>query len=418
MNYVEVVSYLESLSIMPKTMPGLDKVKKALAETDWYQKIDPEKVIIVAGTNGKGTTCACLERLLISAKQQVGFYSSPHLVETTERIRTNGVKISKEVFVNTFDKLKSLIDKYELTHFEALTLMTGDIFFAQNKLDYAIFEVGLGGTFDATNAYPHVTSVITSLSLDHTNILGNSLLDVAKNKFGIVQNHNQVIHTIFPSELIPLKKLTEEKTQSNWFAALPYSMEVEKTDQEPNYILKSNWGSAYLSLLGNRAVENANLALTIFFKLGFDPKKHMASLAHVYWPGRMQKITWPNALCPIYLSGDHNPAGMQSLIEILNNFRYNQLHLIVGIGVDKDAEEMLGVLLKLDHIKLYLTETPFKGRKLSSYSERFLQAAKDQDVDAIALLNRVSIAAKPDDLIIVTGSLYLVGKVLQEQDFS
>lgn len=204
-SYTEVVQYLESLSIMPKTMPGLEKIKRALVETEWFSKINSDKVVIVAGTNGKGSTCACLEGLLLQTGKKVGFYSSPHLIETTERIRLNGKQISKEVFVVSFIRTKSLIETHQLTHFEALTLMAGDIFFGHNELDYVIFEVGLGGTYDATNAFPHSTSVITSLSLDHTNILGNTLKEVARNKFGIVQKNNKVIHLPLTAELSDLK---------------------------------------------------------------------------------------------------------------------------------------------------------------------------------------------------------------------
>ena len=192
---------------MPKSMPGLDKIKRALVKTDWYTKVDPKKIVIVAGTNGKGTTSAALESLLLHAGQRVGFYSSPHLVSTTERIRLNGRDISEAEFLNVFHRCETLIKECELSHFEALTLMAGEYFFgAMNTapLDFSILEVGLGGTYDATNAFPHKYVVITKLGLDHVSILGSTIQDIAVNKFGVVSNKSIVVHHVLPAEVVEL----------------------------------------------------------------------------------------------------------------------------------------------------------------------------------------------------------------------
>ena len=129
MTYEQVVSELESKTIMPKTMPGLDKIKRALNEKSWYLNLNPKKIITVAGTNGKGTTCAALEALLLTQNKKVGLYTSPHLVTTAERIRINGVNISKDQFAKLYLKNKDLMERYDLSHFECLTLMAGDYFF-------------------------------------------------------------------------------------------------------------------------------------------------------------------------------------------------------------------------------------------------------------------------------------------------
>ncbi|MBC7742845.1 MAG: hypothetical protein H7061_11660, partial [Bdellovibrionaceae bacterium] len=230
MNYIQVVLALEALQIMPKTMPGLEKIEKALIKTDWFGAIDPKKVIVVAGTNGKGSTCAVLEALLLSAGKRVGFYSSPHLVSTTERIRTNGSQISENDFIQIYEQCNSLIQQCELSHFEALTLMAGHYFFSEEwgqNLDHVILEVGLGGTFDATNAFAHTYSVITALALDHTTILGKTLTEVASNKFGIVQADNLVVHHHLPAELLTLKKSVQHNTSSEWIQAQKGEVIVE-----------------------------------------------------------------------------------------------------------------------------------------------------------------------------------------------
>ncbi len=415
--YNEVVSYLENLQMMPKTMPGLEKIKAALQLTAWYQRIDPNKVIVVAGTNGKGSTCAALESLLLEANQKIGFYSSPHLVTTTERIRTNGVQISKKDFVQLFNDCFELIKKCQLSHFEALTFMAGDFFFNPkwgNNLDFIIFEVGLGGTYDATNAFPHKYSVITKLGIDHTNILGTDLNQIAKNKFGIVSEKNIVVYQRLAEEVCELKKITQKYTNSNWVEADNYELIVETHKSIPKYFMKYNNIKFEINILGKRAAENIMTALTLFRILGFDSDIYYAALNKINWAGRMQLINWPKLKCPLYLSGDHNEQGVESLIEILRDFNWKTLYLIVGIGVDKDSEKMLNQLCKLKNIKLFLTETPFKGLKINEYPDFYLEQAVGKNIDPIEILKQIEKTADSDDLVLVTGSLYLVGVVLRK----
>lgn len=410
--YNEAVAYLESLQLMPKTMPGLEKIKMALTQTEWYPLIDPNKVIVVAGTNGKGTTCAALESLLLAAGQRVGFYSSPHLVSTTERIRLNGADISEHDFVILFQESLPLIEKCGLSHFEALTLMTGFYFFGkkwESNLDFVIFEVGLGGSYDATNAFPHKYCGITKLGHDHVNILSDDLIEIAKNKFGIVGNKNIVVHHKVPDEVAELKRTTQKRTNSNWVEAEKFEMQIKKG---PSYFLTYNESTFQINQPGARAAENIMTAISLFQVLGFDLSGHQKALNNIRWPGRMQSSTWPGMKCPLYLSGDHNLQGVESLLEILKDHTWRNLHLVVGIGVDKDAELMLKKFCEVENVKLYLTETPFKGRKISDYPKQYLELATSQNSDVCELLNQISTQAQPDDLVLVSGSLYLVGEIL------
>jgi dihydrofolate synthase / folylpolyglutamate synthase len=402
MTFLDVVKDLENLTIMPKTMPGLEKIRSAVVEKKWFHHLNPKKIITVAGTNGKGTTCAALEALLLSANQKVGLYTSPHLIQTTERIRINGVDISEADFVEVFLKNKQFIEKHQLSHFEALTLMAADYFFSQD-LDYVIFEVGLGGTFDATNIFPNFYSVITKLGLDHQNILGQTIQDIAQNKFGIVKPDTVVVHHKLPPEVDVLKN-----TNATWFQAKAFQSVFENNQ----WFIETFWGKAEINLAGYRSAENAATALTVFNILGFDPKKYLMALNQIRWPGRMQKISWPNISAPVYLSGDHNPQGMQSLIEILKNYQWKTLHLIVGVGQDKSCDEMFQKLFdSLSNIKLYLTVTPFKGRSLADYPDWVATKSIYQNENIIKILN--SLQVNQDDIVLVTGSLYLVGEVLK-----
>ncbi|AZZ35926.1 hypothetical protein CIK05_03670 [Bdellovibrio sp. qaytius] len=411
MTFNAVVSALEVLNIMPKTMPGLEKLKQALQHKTWFQDLPPEKIITVAGTNGKGTTCAALQTLLLSAGKKVGLYTSPHLISTTERIRINGEPISEAQFIELYHENKNLISQYDLTHFESLTLMAADCFFAKNNLDYVIFEVGLGGTYDATNVFPNRYSVITALAMDHQNILGNTVLEIAKNKFGIIKPNSKVIHHPLPAEVFALFSEVLTKTNSQAIAAISGTVTCEKS-AEPYWFLHSPWGKTLLNLPGQRGGENIMTALTVFEELGFEPQDHLMSLEKMQWLGRMQKVKWPTIAAPVYLSGDHNIQGVQSLAHILQYFEYNDLHLVVGIGQDKAADEMLRILLGLPRCKLHLTKTPFKGRSVTDYSEELRLKSDSDNDDVIELLNSLTVAK--NDLVVVTGSLYLVGQVLSE----
>jgi dihydrofolate synthase/folylpolyglutamate synthase len=392
MQYNQVIQYLESLTIMPKTMPGLEKIRSAVMSKSWFSKLDSKKIITIAGTNGKGTTAAALEVLLLSAGKKVGLYTSPHLISTTERIRVNGADISEAAFTQLFLDNKATIEKDELSHFESLTLMAADYFFTQN-LDYVILEVGLGGIYDATNIFPNHYAVIAKIGLDHENILGKNLIDIAKNKFGIIKPNSLVIHHKLDEQLQSLIAETKQRTNSTWISGEPQGKTFDT------------------NLIGLRAQENISTAVTVFKQLGFKIEQHKEALKKINWQGRMQLISWPGISCPLYLSGDHNPQGIESLIEILKIHSYDNLHLIVGIGVDKSGDEMLQQLLQIPRVKLYLTETPFKGRKINDYAAFAREAAIMKDQDVMTLLN--SLKPKSTDMIVVTGSLYLVGNVLK-----
>ena len=410
-DYKNTVRELESRGIMPDGPPSLDKTHEGLRRILPENKINPESVIVVAGTNGKGSVCASLEALLLSTGKRIGLYTSPHLVETTERIRVNGIDVSQNLFCEAYAEIKSKTCDLKLTHFEVLTLMAAWIFFSgvkANPVDYAIFEVGLGGTWDATNAIPHQHCIITSLGYDHQNLLGKTIQEIAQNKFGIVHNGAIVTHATLPQEVIHLAQQVRSATHSYWKESISYDFEVIPSRAEPQFLLHCAWGSTSLNLPGARGAQNSALALTAFERLGFSPREHLGALSQVRWPGRMEKITLHGARCPVFISGDHNPQGVQSLLQILPHYSRKHLHVLVGIAKDKDFHEILSILSSIPDSSLYLTETPFKGLPLANYGS-WLTKAKAASQNPEEAFKRILEFASPDDMILVTGSLYLVG---------
>ena len=187
-------------------------------------------------------------------------------------------------------------------------------------------------------------------------------------------------------------------------------MTVREREGEPAFVLQTQWGKTPLSLPGHRAAQNAATALTLFKETGYSPEVHLSALGQVRWPGRMERIQHPKSPCPIYLSGDHNPAGAASLLELLPHFRRRHLFILAGIGKDKDADGILSSLFSLENSSVFLTETPFRGRSLQDYGP-WLKLARGAAQDPLQALHQIFALAREEDMILVTGSLYLVGFV-------
>lgn len=403
MNYEEVVRFLGS-QFQCHGIEYLTNILSLLRLT-----VDPEKVIIVAGTNGKGTTCATLGTLLIDAGKNVGLFSSPHLISTTERIKFNGIDISEQDFCNVFAVVKEKIGDYVLSHFEWLTFMAACYFFEIKKVDYAIFEVGLGGTYDSTNVIPHKFCVITRLAMDHQAVLGNSLKEIAENKLGIVSKNNVVFHTKFDPEIKDLSIRYAEKYDAKFIESCNFSIDVDQSGKYPEFFVEMPFGKYKMHLPGSRTAENSALAMTAFDYVIGGAKDHGKAIEKVEWPGRMQLIRYRNR--DIFLSGDHNPNGIQSLIDILKYFSFRQVHFVIGICKDKDYHKMLQMLFDIPNANIYLTETTLKVLPIEKYGDKYIAKAKYATANQIEALDTAVKNAADDDLIVVTGSLYLVGKI-------
>ncbi len=369
-----------------------------------------QKVILVTGTNGKGSTCATLQTLLIASGKNVGFFSSPHIVRINERIKYNGEDISDEDFCRIFKIIYEKLSNFQLSFFEYLTLIACYYFYFEKQIDFAIFEIGLGGILDATNAIEHDISVITRLGIEHEDFLGKDLHSIAENKFGIIRKNSVVFHTKFPREISNVYSGYLSEKNVRFFEASELDYYVRKT-RYPEYFIKIKNQHYKLNLLGERAIENTSLALEIFKYLTPNYEKYFSELQNVNWPCRMEKIQYKNR--DIFLSGDHNPQGIQSLMEILRNFEFEKVYFVTGICADKNSDEMIKMLSSVKNSYLYLTETSFKTLKLESYSEYTKSIAEFSSKNPMEALDRAVKKSTENDLVIVTGSLYLTGVIKQ-----
>ncbi len=413
-NLDSIVSYIASVQLdkhsSAKKRFDIISTAFSLLELD----IDPKRVVIVAGTNGKGSTSSSLCKLLLSSGKKVGLYTSPHLVDIRERIKFNFIDIPENSFICAFNVLYKtcyLDNKLILSQFEYLTLIACYYFFVEKKVNYAIFEVGMGGVYDATNVVPHNTCVITSVDIDHECFLGSDIISIFNNKIGII-NDPQEQTVIFTRKLNKkcyeiLKSLKCKKLIKSY----NYETKIYHEDQTPRFSISINDTEFQLNLQGERACENSSLALTAFEQLGFNIYQYQSALSDLIWIGRMSKIIFNNR--EIFLSGDHNPAGIKSLCEILTHYKYNKIHIIIGFSVDKDFNSMLTTITSIKSSIIYITESSFKPRKIEEYGERWLSLVHYHFKNPITTLQNVIESASEEDMILVTGSLYLVGDILK-----
>ena len=399
---------------------GLDNINQLLDELGRPDR--DLKLIHVAGTNGKGSTCAMIYSMLQEAGYSVGFYSSPHLVHYNERMQVNGQLISDEDLAKTITDVKKAVTAMTSrglihpTEFEVITAV-GLLYFQRMGCEFAVIEVGLGGRLDATNAILNpVISVVTPIGLDHTEFLGNTLTEIAGEKAGIFRNATPAIIAPQPPEA---KKAIQQ-------AAKQMHTPLVQVEVPKDAILSSDLsGSSFiwqdktfqLKLIGRYQVENAMTALTVV-----DTLRHLGlvkitdyrmkqGLLHTKWPGRIEKIA---AHPDIYIDGSHNPHGAKTLRSTFLDVCQNQRCIgVLGMKKDKDVAGVLKETGDLfDHIIATEPHTEPK-HTAESVAELVKEAgvAVTVEPDLIQAFEQARTMAAKDDIIIVFGSFYLIGDI-------
>ncbi len=408
----ETLKYLYSLEKFGISL-GLHKIAKLLEPFDNPQ--DKLKVIHIAGTNGKGSTASIIESILIEHGFKVGLYTSPHLVRFNERIRINKKEISDEEIVYYTEKLRPYEERIKLkdpvTFFDFTTAMAY-LYFFDKKVDYAIMEVGLGGTLDSTNIVKRPElAIITNISKEHEQYLGNNIEDIAKEKAGIIKENIKVItgeEKEKPLEVI--KKIAKERNSKLFI--LKDCCKIENNKDNFNYYgINYNFNDLKLNLLGIHQIKNASLAILSMevmdaFKL--DKDKIKKALFNVKWQGRLEILKNK----PLFLiDGAHNPDGAKVLRENLKTFKYKNLILIMSIMEDKDLEKIFSYLAPLSNILILTKASIDRASNIENLEKIAKKYAKEiYKFENISDAVKFSLAkANKNDLICFTGSLYAVG---------
>ena len=314
--------------------------------------------IHVAGTNGKGSTCSYIERILRYSGYKVGIYTSPHLFKFNERIRVDGLPISDQEIVSFLDNSFKEINKIGSTFFEVTTVMAFDYFY-KKKVDIAVIETGLGGRLDATNVISPVISVITSISMDHTEILGDTIEQIAKEKSGIIKEKTPLFVYNQDTKILDIfKKKAIFHNAEIKISKIPKKISVTSRGTQFNF----NNQDYTIPLFGSHQARNAALAVDVVSHFDSKIKDDIIynSLKTVFWPGRMQKIR-PK----IFYDVSHNKEGMEKTLQTLKELYPDEdIHGLLCLKKDKDLTSLKSVILK-NFKNLFISEDK-KGLLLKS----------------------------------------------------
>lgn len=433
MNYTQAEKHLSSF-VNYENIPGINYASKEYnlqhIEELLHRMGDPHltsKTVHIAGSKGKGSTAAMVAQVLTVAGYKTGLYTSPHLHNLRERIQIDGNQISKRDFTSLVSKLKQYSDttqtdttSRQLTYFEALTVLAFS-YFSKMGVEFQVLEVGLGGRLDATNVAKPELCIITSIGLEHTQILGDTLGKIAYEKAGIIKSGSFVV--VSPQKPEALKVISEvcRQRQANLIevdkVATWHKVSHDLYHQTIMVQSKSNDYHLQLPLLGNYQLENAATAivsLETLTRMGYaisinDIEKGFAT---VNWPGRFQIL---NQTPTVVVDGAHNIESVKKLIESLRIYIHcNRIYIIIGTSCDKD---ITGIARELALLSPEITVTNAKHPRAAPPStiaaafENYGITPKISSSVAAALREVLSTASK-EDLICVTGSLFIVAEAL------
>lgn len=412
MSYPESVRYLYSLGNELKIGAkfGLERMQTLLAQLGNPER--GQRFVHVAGTNGKGSTCAMIASALRQAGFHTGLYTSPHLIEPLERIQIDGHSVSPQEFTQAFETVhkaaEALLSADRLdahpSYFETVTAMAFVLF--RERCDISVLEVGLGGRLDATNVIHPELCVITPVAFDHESFLGNTLESIAREKAGIFK---PAVPAIVARQLPPAWDVISRRAREVGCELVPTTgaaiSHVEATAHGSTFSLD---GVSYrCALRGRHQIENALAAILACRRLGLKTSVIQAGLESVQWPGRLERLSEnPDFI----LDGAHNPAGAAALADYIREFcRERPVWLVYGAMRDKAIEEVTAQLFPLAD-RLILTAPNFQ-RALRP--EAILEIGSHRNVSvAHTIPEAISIArqAPPDATVFFSGSLFLVGE--------
>ncbi len=363
MKFSDIILYLYNLRSSKGIDLTLERIKDALTAAG--NPNEKFKSIHIAGTKGKGSISTMLASILKESGYNVGLYTSPHLTDFRERLRVNNKKILKKEVREIFNECKEVIEKFNLTFFEAVTLMAF-VYFEKNKIEIAVIEVGMGGRYDATNVINPILSIISNISIDHQEFLGNDEISIAKEKAGIIKNNVPLITCVEQDEILNLynticKQKNSKLIHLNFF---PKGMNKDLKFQE--FVYKNKQYT--IPLLGEHQIRNAVCAIEATEKLKnlgieISDKAIKNGLRNVLIEGRLEVF---KRIPLIIIDVAHNKASFEALfntmLEIKHTENFKSIILILGILKYKNMEEIFNIVSKFSGLisTIILTKPNYK----------------------------------------------------------
>jgi dihydropteroate synthase len=412
MEYHESADYLQSLQRRRPKL-GIDTTVRMLSHLgDPQANID---CVQVAGSNGKGSTARMLESVLRTAGLDVGLFTSPKLNDFREQIRVNGRKISKERIAEYVERIEPCIERLRAdddmpTHFEVLTALAIHHFGCED-VDCAVLEVGIGGRYDATSAIDPVASAVTSVSLEHTDLLGDTVEEIARDKAQVAPTGAPLVTGTDGAALESIRIETDTITVGPSDADVLAVENGMRSDVESEVsVTGSNWTlETNLSLLGQHQATNAGIAATLARQVASVNAPTIAKgLRNATWPGRFEILSTDPM---VVLDGSHNPGATASLSDLLGRYDYENLHVVFGAMADKDHDRMVAELPPIDTVFATRPDVD-RAEDVAALAEAF-----DGHADRVFQIESVLEAteqalstANEEDIVLVTGSLYAVAE--------
>ncbi len=408
MNYTETLNFIHSFKGNGRR-PQLERMRWLLKQAGNPQTHFP--TVHIVGTNGKGSTTSYLQNILTKSGYQVGTFTSPYITRFNERISINGTEIPDKDLISLVAKAQVLLDDLEEhtaferpTEFELVTLLMF-LYFDLKQVDMAIIEAGIGGRLDSTNVLSPELVICTSIGFDHTETLGDSLLDIANHKAGVMRKNTPILLGRVSAEVEHFFNQKSHDLQAP-LAIIDREIQLLPKDNQTIQISYDHWESPNLKLpmLGQHQENNAGLAVTAAHLLAqtfpkITDKSTQEGIEETHWPGRSEWIG-----NNIYLDGAHNPQGIASLKQVLkDNFANRRVHILFAGLRRKPLADLLEELKDYD-----ITVTSFdffEALPLDDYPKDFKRASDYRDWLAQAE------SANSDDLFVVTGSLYFISEV-------
>ncbi|HTA68934.1 MAG TPA: folylpolyglutamate synthase/dihydrofolate synthase family protein [Bryobacteraceae bacterium] len=401
MTYAESVRFLYSLGNEIQTAKfGLERITRLLDVLGNPHRMG--RFVHVAGTNGKGSISAMIEAGLRSAGVRTGLYTSPHLIEPTERIQVAGQAITPDRFAEVFTEVHEIAQRMlqagELdlhpTYFESVTAMAF-LVFARERVETAVLEVGLGGRLDATNVVNPALAVITPIDFDHQIFLGDTLGKIAAEKAGILKPG---VPAIFAEQPPEAEAVLRANAKGPYLLSRDWAIvDLELNARGSRFRLRGM--EINCPLAGEHQVENARTAAIALHELGIPP----GGIADTWWPGRLERV---REQPEIILDGAHNPAGTRALVSYIRRFyKDRRIWIVYGVMRDKAVAEMVEMLFPLANC--VIVTAPANSRAMPPESIPAPGVVITHTVDeAVAQLGH----AQPKDAIFITGSLFVVGE--------
>jgi dihydrofolate synthase / folylpolyglutamate synthase len=403
----QALAYLESLQ-PHQIVLGLERVQAVLDRLDHPEQTYP--TLHVAGTNGKGSVCAMASAALQAAGLRTGLYTSPHLVRFEERISVDGVEISGEDLGSGVEEIREAAGGVALTYFEVGTILAF-LHFRRHQVAVAVIETGLGGRLDATNVVRPVATAITSLGLDHTEILGPTLVDIAREKAGILKPGVPcAVAAPLPEAAAVLEGRAREIGCDLFLEGRDFSLERGR-------FRGASWmiNDVEVALRGPHQLHNAAVALSLLElasrRVFVSPAAAAQGLREARWPGRLELLARSGT--EVVLDGAHNPQGAQALAAAIPAlWPGKKVHLVFGVLGEKDAAAMIEPVFPLAASAVLAAPHNPRARDPASLVALARQRCADVSVasSVAAALDQTLARAQPGELVVVYGSLYVVGE--------